>query len=130
MSKPKEVPRIPVIYVTGNDELPICVREQMLAVTPSCVPILKPVGTIVDFCRDGITPDLVIITNLQIVGVKTAEIIQGLITLGVRVAVMVSHLTEPSLQQFGQDITLIRKPANLRPLLQGVIKALTRPKVA
>ncbi|KKW01852.1 MAG: hypothetical protein UY34_C0006G0012 [Parcubacteria group bacterium GW2011_GWA2_48_9] len=119
------VPRIPVIFVSGRDDIgnPSAVREQIQTATPSAVAVVKPVSQLVKFCEEAIVPDLVVFTNLNNEGVETIPIIMRLRELGIQVVVMVSSLTEKAARSIG-GVHTIRKPAPWRSLIETVIRAL------
>ncbi len=118
------VPRIPVIFVAGRNDLgiPKDVCEQIRTVTPASVAVTKSVATLTQFCEESVVPDLVIVTNLENTGIDTPTVIKRLRELGIQVAVMVSTLTESAIRSMG--VHIIRKPARLGPLIECVIRAL------
>lgn len=119
------VPKIPVIIISGRDDLgiPEDVRQQICYATPSVVAVVKPVGTLVQFCEEKIVPDLVVVTNLSNGAVETIPTIMRLRGLGVRVVVLVSTLTENAIRSIG-GVHIIRKPARWRAFIDTVIRAL------
>ena len=119
------VPRIPVIIISGRDDLgmPEDVRQQIRCATPSVVAVVKPVGTLVQFCEEKIVPDLVVVTNLNNDGVETIPIIMRLRELGIRVVVLVSSLTEKAVRSI-DGVHIIRKPAPWRTFIKTVMSAL------
>lgn len=124
----QHVPRIPVIFVAGRDDLgmPEDVCRQISLATPTTVTCTKTVGELVEFCGSAIIPDLVIFTNLNNDGVETIPIILQLRKMGIRVAVLVSKLTEPAIREI-QGLFVIRKPARWQTVIQTVACALPAP---
>ncbi|MFH1235761.1 MAG: hypothetical protein V1685_02380 [Parcubacteria group bacterium] len=120
------VPRIPVIFVSGRDDLgmPADVREQIKTATPSAVAVVKAPSRLMQFCEEAIVPDLVVFTNLNNDGVETIPIIMRLRELGIQVVVLVSSLTEKAARSIGGGVHTIRKPAPWRSLIETVIRAL------